>query len=113
MHLDVPRHLCHFSPEALEQMLASTGFDLVRIDYRSYEHDPLGWTQSTLDALGFEQGVILKRLIGLHERRGGLVPTLLAFALAIPLTVAGFALALLSWQARAGAVMQVWAVRRT
>ena len=113
MHLDVPRHLGHFSPEAMRQALAATGFDLVGIDFRSYEHDPLGWTQSTLDALGFEQGVILKRLIGLRERRGRTVPTLIAFALAVPLTVAGFALALLSWQARAGAVMQIWAVRRT
>ena len=113
MHLDVPRHLGHFAPEAMGQALAATGFDLVDIDFRSYEHDPLGWTQSTLDALGFEQGVILKRLIGLRERRGGIVPTVIAFALAVPLTAAGFALALLSWQARAGAVMQVWAVRRT
>lgn len=113
MHLDVPRHLGHFSPEAMRQALAATGFDLVDLDFRSYEHDPLGWTQSTLDALGFEQGVILKRLIGLRERRGGIIPTVIAFALAVPLTVAGFALALLSWRAEAGAVMQVWAVRRT
>jgi 2-polyprenyl-3-methyl-5-hydroxy-6-metoxy-1,4-benzoquinol methylase len=113
MHLDVPRHLGHFSPEAIRQALATTGFDLVNIDFRSYEHDPLGWTQSALDALGFEQGVILKRLIGLRERRGSIVSTVIAFVLAVPLTVAGFVLAPLSWQAHAGAVMQVWAVRRT
>lgn len=112
MHLDVPRHLCHFSPETMRIALAKTGFDLVNIDFRSYEHDPLGWTQSLLDAIGFEQGVVLKRLIGLSERRGSGVATALAFGLAVPLTIVGFALAVVSWQARAGAVMQVWAVRR-
>jgi len=112
MHLDVPRHLCHFSPQTMRMALAKTGFDLTSIDFRSYEHDPLGWTQSLLDALGFEQGVVLKRLIGLSERRGSAVATVLAFGLAVPLTILGFALAVVSWQARAGAVMQVWAVRR-
>jgi hypothetical protein len=112
MHLDVPRHLGHFSPDSIRLALAKTGFDLTSIDFRSPEHDPLGWTQSVLDALGFEQAVLLKRLIGLPGRRGGIAGTALAFALAVPLTVVGFALAAASWQARAGAVMQVWAVRR-
>ena len=112
MHLDTPRHLGHFSPESIEAALGTAGFDIASVDFRSYEHDALGWTQSALDALGFEKGVILKRLIGLRERRGPLAATLAAFALAVPLTVAGGVLAVLSWRARAGAVMQVWAVRR-
>ena len=111
MHLDVPRHLCHFSPQAIRLALAANGLRLTRLDFRSYEHDPLGWTQSTLDKLGFEQCLILKRLIGLREKRGSAGKTIAGLALAVPLTVIGFLLALLSWRAGAGAVMEVWAVR--
>jgi hypothetical protein len=112
MHLDTPRHLGHFSPASIENALGRAGFDVASIDFRSYEHDALGWTQSALDALGFEKGLILKRLIGLRGRRGPLIATLVGLALAVPLTIAGGILAVASWQAKAGAVMQVWAVRR-
>jgi len=112
MHLDVPRHLGHYSPRSIRDALDRAGFDLAGIDFTSYEHDPLGWTQSALDALGFEQGVVLKRLVGLRERRGPLVATAAAFLLAVPLTIAGAVLAVASWPAGGGAVMQVWARRR-
>jgi SAM-dependent methyltransferase len=111
MHLDVPRHLCHFTPDAIERALVASGFRTVDIDFRSLEHDPLGWVQSTLDRLGFEQGLVLKRLTGIRERRAGPLATAAALALAAPLGVIGFVLAVVSWRARAGAVMQVWAVR--
>jgi len=111
MHLDVPRHLCHFSPDTIERALSLTGFRLIRITFRSFEHDPLGWIQSGLDALGFEQGFVLKRLVGMHERRSGPLATLGAYLVALPLGVISVPLALASWPARAGAVMEVWAVR--
>jgi hypothetical protein len=111
MHLDVPRHLCHFSPDTIERALSLTGFRLIRITFRSFEHDPLGWIQSGLDALGFEQGFVLKRLVGMRERRSGPLATLGAYLVALPLGVISVPLALASWPARAGAVMEVWAVR--
>ena len=111
MHLDVPRHLCHFSPDTIERALSLTGFRMIRITFRSFEHDPLGWIQSGLDALGFEQGFVLKRLVGMHERRSGPLATLGAYLVALPLGVISVPLALASWPARAGAVMEVWAVR--
>ena len=110
MHLDVPRHLCHFTPDAIERALTASGFRLTRIDFRSYEHDPFGWAQSTLDRLGFEPGLLIKRLAGMKRRSSG-VATLGALVLAVPLGALGLAIALASWQARAGAVMEVWAVR--
>lgn len=110
MHLDVPRHLCHFSPEAIERALVMTGFRPTDVDFRSAEHDPLGWVQSALDRLGFEQGLILKLLVGM-ERRSGPLATVAALALALPLGALGLAVSLASWRARSGAVMEVWAVR--
>ena len=111
MHLDVPRHLCHFTPDSIERALRKTGFRMSHVGFRSFEHDPFGWVQSTLDQLGFEQGLLIKRLTGMRERRSGPAATLLASAIAAPVSVAALGVALASWRARAGAVMEVWAVR--
>jgi len=111
MHLDVPRHLSHFSPDSIERALVDSGLHVARLDFRSFEHDPFGWVQSALDRLGFEQGVLVKLLARMGERRSGRLATLAAVALAVPLGVLGLAVALASWRADAGAVMEVWAVR--
>lgn len=111
MHLDVPRHLCHFTPDAIERALRATGFGLDHIDFRSAEHDPFGWVQSTLDRVGFEKGLLIKRLTGMRDGHSSAGATALAGLLALPLGVVGVGAALASWQARAGAVMEVWAVR--
>jgi hypothetical protein len=111
MHLDAPRHLCHFSPDAIERALDASGFRMARLDFRSFEHDPFGWVQGALDRLGFEQGLLVKLLARMQERRSGPLATLAAVVLAVPLGVLGLALAMASWRAGAGAVMEVWAVR--
>jgi len=111
MHLEVPRHLCHFSPDAVERALATSGFRVTRIDFRSFEHDPFGWVQSTLDRLGFEQSLLVKVLARMQDRRSDVLTTVVATLLAIPLGALGLVLALASWRAGAGAVMEVWATR--
>jgi SAM-dependent methyltransferase len=112
MHLDVPRHLVHFSPDAIERALSASGFRVARVNFRSFEHDPVGWVQGGLDRLGFEQGFLLKLLARMRERRSGLLATLAAVVITIPLGVLGLVLAVASWRAGAGAVMEVWAVRQ-
>ena len=111
MHLEVPRHLCHFSPDAIERALGASGFRMTRLDFRSFEHDPFGWVQSTLDRLGFEQSLLVKLLARMQDRGSDVLTTLVAALLAIPLGVIGLVLALASWRAGAGAVMEVWATR--
>jgi len=111
MHLDAPRHLCHFSPDAIERALGGSGFRLAHLDFRSFEHDPVGWVQGGLDRLGFEQGLLVKLLARMPERRSGVLASLAALVVAVPLGVLGLVLAVASWRARAGAVMEVWAVR--
>lgn len=112
MHLDAPRHLSHFSPDAIERALDASGFRTARLDFRSFEHDPFGWVQGALDRLGFEQGLLVKVLARMQERSSGPLATLAAVVLAVPLGLVGLALAVASWRAGAGAVMEVWAVRR-
>jgi SAM-dependent methyltransferase len=111
MHLDVPRHLVHFSPDAIERALRASGFRVARVNFRSFEHDPVGWVQGGLERLGFEQAFLLKLLARMPERRSGPLATLAGVVLTIPLGVLGLALAVASWRAGAGAVMEVWAVR--
>ncbi|HYR93816.1 MAG TPA: class I SAM-dependent methyltransferase [Methylomirabilota bacterium] len=110
LHLDVPRHLVHFTPDALERALRASGFRVTRIDFTSLEHDPLGWVQAGLSRLGFEEALILKVLIRM-PRRSGPVATVAALLLAIPLGVVGLILAAASWRLGAGALMEVWATR--
>jgi len=41
-HLDVPRHLFHFSPASLTNLLQRSGFNVLRIDHYSKEHNGAG-----------------------------------------------------------------------
>jgi SAM-dependent methyltransferase len=110
MHLDAPRHLVHFTPDAIERALASSGFRVAHVSFTSLEHDPLGWVQAALERLGFEEGIVLKILFRM-PRKTGLAGVALAALLSIPLGLIGAGLAVASWRAGAGALMQVWAVR--
>jgi SAM-dependent methyltransferase len=112
LHLDVPRHLVHFTPDALERALRASGFRMTRIDFRSLEHDPLGWVQAALSRLGFEDALVLKVLFRM-PRRSGPVATAAAILLTAPLGVIGLALAAASWRGGAGALMEVWATRES
>lgn len=113
MHLDVPRHLCHFSLDAIDRALASSGLRMVHVNFRSFEHDPLGWVQAFLDRLGFEHGVLLNLVMGTGRRRMGVVSMSVVIALSPFLGVIGLLLALASWRVRTGAVMEIWASRST
>jgi len=110
LHLDVPRHLVHFSVESIRLALEEAGLRVVRVDFRSPEHDPLAWVQLALERLGSEQGLLLKLLAGLPRRSGRLAA---AAALGLAALLAPFAMAIsaTSWIAGRGAVMEVWAIR--
>jgi len=41
-HLDVPRHIFHFSPTSLTKLVESCGFKVLDIDYNSPEHNYAG-----------------------------------------------------------------------
>ena len=48
-HADVPRHLFHFTPVALKQLLEAAGLTIVRRWNLEAEIDLFGWTQSALN----------------------------------------------------------------
>jgi len=43
VHLDVPRHLFHFTPETLGRLVRETGFAVERVTQLSFEHGSYGW----------------------------------------------------------------------
>jgi 2-polyprenyl-3-methyl-5-hydroxy-6-metoxy-1,4-benzoquinol methylase len=111
-HLDVPRHLFHFTPETLAALLDRTGFQVKQTRFVSFEHDPYGWEQSLLNQLGFEQNLLTRALMGDRCRRllspSGLAMMATGALIALP----GMLLAWASWLAGTGAIMEVVAVRR-
>lgn len=108
-HLDVPRHLVHFSPRALDRALAAAGLRRTGRSFVSAEHDPYGWLQSALDRLGFPQGTLTHALMGM--RGSSPLVLLAAAALGVPLLAIGALLSMASWLTGSGAVMEVWAAR--
>jgi SAM-dependent methyltransferase len=50
-HLDVPRHLYHFTRVALDRQLLDAGFQPCRYAHQELEYDLFGWSQSLLNVL--------------------------------------------------------------
>jgi SAM-dependent methyltransferase len=110
-HLDVPRHLHHFSPGTLASTLGRVGLQVTRTRFVSFEHDPYGWVQSALNRLGFRQNLLTRLLMGMDtgSRRLRAVPMM---ALGTVLMIPATAVAVCSWVARSGAIIEVWAAKK-
>ena len=64
LHLDVPRHLFHFTPESLGKLLNPNGFTVAQTWHHESEYDIMGWAQSTLNKLFREPNVFFRILSG-------------------------------------------------
>ena len=109
-HLDLPRHLFHFSPGSLAALLVRTGFSATRISHFSLEQNPFGLLQSALNAwAGGERGNQLYEILKGTPRDTPLGRRLLhraVFALGMPIAVV---LATLESLAGRGGTIEVWA----
>lgn len=61
-HLDVPRHVTHFTPETLVNMLKAEQFKSERITFFSPEYDYFSVIQSALNWLGIHQNSLYELL---------------------------------------------------
>ncbi len=109
-HLDLPRHLFHFTPESLAALLVRTGFRVTRISHFCLEQNPFGLLQSALNrrAAG-EEGNALYEILKGTRRDAQFARRLLyrvAFALGMPVAVA---LATIESMAGRGGTIEVWA----
>ena len=108
-HLDVPRHLSHFTPACLERICRSAGLLVARLRFVSLDQDPFGWMVSLLNRMGFPQTRWLHWMAG-HDRMLSLKNAAM-LVLSPLLLLAGFLLAPVSWMARAGACMEVHVIK--
>ena len=111
LHLDVPRHLNHFSRHALAHVAEQAGLRIARTSYFSPEHDPYGWVQSALNRCGFPQNLLTKWLMGMSTEEQSVAGWAAMFALSVLLAIPAGVLALASWCVGRGAVMEVWVTK--
>jgi hypothetical protein len=52
LHLDIPRHLYHFTQRSLAKTFEAAGFRVRGVSYGEIEYDVIGWSQGLLN-LGF------------------------------------------------------------
>ena len=64
LHLDVPRHLWHFTTSSLQGLLHKSGFTVKRAWHREFEYDVLGWSQSCLNTIFRTPNVFFHLLSG-------------------------------------------------
>jgi SAM-dependent methyltransferase len=107
LHLDVPRHLVHYTPRTLQETVERGGLKLVELSFASPEHDPYGWVESTISRLTGRANTLTRFLMGL-DSFGPAV--LLSFVLGAVLVVPATLLAGASWLAGKGALMEAIAV---
>lgn len=50
-HYDVPRHLFHFNPQTLHQLISNAGFVITRTDTHNIQYDAFGAVQSFLNRI--------------------------------------------------------------
>jgi len=106
LHLDVPRHLVHYTPQTLATTLDRAGLRLSSLNFASLEHDPYGWVESTLNLITRRPNTLTRFLMGLDRFGLGTIFSILLGVVLLPFAVI---LSIASWVAKKGALMQATA----
>jgi 2-polyprenyl-3-methyl-5-hydroxy-6-metoxy-1,4-benzoquinol methylase len=114
-HLDVPRHLVHFTPATLRAMLAAAGLRPVKVTYLVPEYDLFSFVQTVENRLGLPPNLLYDVLrrpeARLRRHQSGRIAAGVALGLAVPLTAAAMVVAPLAAASRRSATIAVYAVR--
>lgn len=113
-HLDVPRHLVHFTPETLDMTLRAAGFEPLETRWFAPEFDAFSFVQSALNRMGLRQNALYDVLRGRAAKfgSGGGVAAAASVALAGPLGVLSLPATLIACLAGKGSTLTVLARRR-
>jgi SAM-dependent methyltransferase len=107
MHLDVPRHLVHYTPQSMAETLERAGLTLSSVSFTSLEHDPYGWVESTISRLTGRANPLTRFLMGLD---GFSFQIFIAWLIGAALLPPALLAAVVSWLAGSGALMEAIAV---
>lgn len=113
-HLDVPRHLNHFTVPALRRLLSAHGFTVERASFFSLEYDYFSFAQSVLNRAGFRHNLLYDVLRGsrakvLRTNPGPAWQKLASLLLAAPLGIVSVPMTALAGLLRTGATVTVYA----
>jgi SAM-dependent methyltransferase len=113
-HLDVPRHLVHFTPKTLASLLRDAGIEPLESSWFAPEFDAFSFVQSTLNSLGFRQNALYDVLRGRAAKlgRGGRATAAASVALAAPLGVLSVPATVVASLAGSGSTLTVLGRRR-
>lgn len=111
LHLDVPRHLWHFTPSSLSRLVSRSGLRVVRIGHFYPEMEAIGVVQTALNRMGVEPDLLYR--FAKRDRTVMLRPdVLLSLGVAAAILPVALAWTVLAPLFRSGASMQLVA-RRT
>lgn len=113
-HLDVPRHLYHFSPDSLGRLIEQAGFRVISTSTSSLEDNPIGTLQTVMAAAGFRPGSVFSLIKGGNETgpaASKLVKRLGTAAGIAALALPSFLLAEIAQKAGRGGTLTVSAVK--
>jgi 2-polyprenyl-3-methyl-5-hydroxy-6-metoxy-1,4-benzoquinol methylase/phage shock protein PspC (stress-responsive transcriptional regulator) len=114
-HLDVPRHLVHFTPSTLGAILASAGFRAVKVSHLVPEYDLFSFVQTAENRMGLPPNLLYDVLrrpeARLRRQQSSRLLAGVAVGLAVPLSIAAAVIAPLAAAARRSATIAVYAVR--
>ncbi len=114
-HLDVPRHLVHFTPSTLMAVLRDAGFRPVKVTRLVPEYDLFSFVQTAENRLGLPPNLLYDVLrrpeARLRRQHTGRVLAAVALGLAVPLSIAAVVIAPIAAATRRSATIAVYAVR--
>ena len=120
-HLDVPRHLTHFTFRSLSEALRAAGLEVDKASYISPEYDFFSFVQTAQNKLGLRHNLLYNllrtRSAKVIDEEGnsasaGIIQSLLALATAVPLGCLSLLYTPLVALLHRGATMTVYAVKR-
>lgn len=96
-HLDLPRHIFHFTPETLRRVIEQSGLRVDRMTTGQWEMDPFGWVQSVMNRAGLRHNAMydalrnnpaVQRDLSLSKRAALVALFPISMAAAVPLSAA-------------------------
>lgn len=112
LHLDVPRHLYHFSFPSLRIALDRAGLDVIQVRHQEGEYDLFGWIQSALNRIMPRPNILFDTLTRRPRRVSNTVIVANVVLAGLLLVPAFAATVLSSWVGRGGTLV-VASRRRT
>jgi SAM-dependent methyltransferase len=112
-HLDVPRHLFHFTPSTLTALLAQAGLEVREVAHLAPEYDLFSFVQTAQNRLGLPPNllydVLRRREARLAHAGVASLMSIVAVASAVPLTLAGLLWMPLAAAFRCSATVTIYA----